>query len=61
MKTMGYGKGYKYSHDYYGEVDHQEFLPEEMKGKAFYKPKAVGIEQKIRQFIARMWGGKYEG
>jgi len=61
MKTMGYGKGYKYSHDYYGEVDHQEFLPEEIKGKAFYKPKAVGVEQKIRQFLARMWGGKYGG
>jgi putative ATPase len=60
MKGMGYGQGYKYSHDHLGEVDHQEFMPEPLKGKAFYQPKPVGVEQKIRQFLARHWGGKYE-
>ena len=59
MKSMGYGKGYKYSHDHYGEVNHQEFMPEELRGQAFYQPKPVGVEQKIRQFLERHWGGKY--
>lgn len=59
MKSMGYGKGYKYSHDHQGEVNHQEFMPEELRGHAFYQPKNVGLEQKIRQFLERNWGDKY--
>ncbi|MCL4147229.1 UNVERIFIED_CONTAM: hypothetical protein GTU68_019126 [Idotea baltica] len=59
MKQMDYGKGYKYSHDFAGEKGHQEFLPDEMIGKAFYQPKEAGIEKKIRQFLERQWGDKY--
>ncbi len=59
MKHMGYGQGYKYSHDHYGEVDHQEFMPEAISGKAFYRPKPIGSEQRIRQFLDRHWGNKY--
>jgi len=61
MKSMGYGQGYKYTHDHYGEVDHQEFMPESLRGKAFYRPKPIGVEQKIRQFLDQHWGGKYGG
>jgi putative ATPase len=60
MKNMDYGKGYKYSHDHEGAVDHQEFLPEEVKGTAFYRPKDKGSERKIRKFMQDQWGGKYE-
>ena len=59
MKQMDYGKGYKYSHDFAGEKGHQEFLPDEMVGKAFYQPKDFGSEKKIRQFLERQWGDKY--
>ncbi|MCB0836129.1 MAG: replication-associated recombination protein A [Bacteroidetes bacterium] len=60
MKNMDYGKGYKYSHDYAGEQNHQEFLPEEISGTTFYQPKAVGNERKIREFLDRQWGEKYQ-
>ncbi|MEM8888785.1 MAG: replication-associated recombination protein A [Bacteroidota bacterium] len=60
MKNMNYGKGYKYSHDFEGEKDHQEFLPEEMSGKTFYRPKEVGSEKKIRKFLDDKWGKKYK-
>lgn len=60
MKGMGYGQGYKYSHDHQGEVNHQEFMPDELTGRTFYQPKPVGVEQKIRQYLDRMWGGKYQ-
>ncbi|RMG20413.1 MAG: replication-associated recombination protein A [Bacteroidetes bacterium] len=59
MKNMGYGKNYKYSHDY-EEQNHQEFLPEALSGRRFYKPKAKGIEKKIQQFLQQRWGKKYQ-
>lgn len=60
MKNMNYGKGYKYSHDFDGEKDHQEFLPEEMSGKTFYRPKDIGSEKKIRKYLDDKWGKKYK-
>jgi len=36
MKNLGYGDGYKYNPDYDGKVE-QECLPEEIKGKKYFK------------------------
>lgn len=60
MKEMDYGKGYKYSHDFQGQENHQEFLPQEMAGKQFYFPKPIGGEAKIKQFLEKQWGKKYQ-
>jgi putative ATPase len=39
MKSMGYGKGYKYAHDHEGGVAaEQVHLPERLKGRKVYKP-----------------------
>jgi putative ATPase len=38
MKTMGYGKGYKYAHDFEGGVADQVHLPEKLAGRKIYKP-----------------------
>jgi putative ATPase len=38
MKSMGYGKGYKYSHDYEGGVADQVHMPEKLAGRKVYKP-----------------------
>lgn len=59
MKKMGYGQGYKYSHDYQGNEGNQEFLPDEIKGTTFYRPKEIGNEKRIKEFLDRMWGDKY--
>ena len=38
MKKWGYGKGYKYPHNYEGhKVENENYLPEQIKGKKFYK------------------------
>ncbi|MEM7511876.1 MAG: replication-associated recombination protein A, partial [Bacteroidota bacterium] len=58
MKNMGYGGNYKYSHDFDGTEGNQTYLPEEIKDKRFYKPKSVGIEKKIRQFLSEKWDRK---
>ena len=39
MKSMGYGKGYKYAHDAEGGVAaEQVHMPEKLKGRKVYKP-----------------------
>jgi putative ATPase len=38
MKSMGYGKGYKYSHDYEGGVADQVHMPAKLAGRKVYKP-----------------------
>jgi putative ATPase len=37
MKSMGYGKGYKYAHDFEGGVAEQVHLPEKLAGRKIYK------------------------
>jgi putative ATPase len=38
MKSMGYGRGYKYAHDYEGGVADQAHMPEKLKGRKVYNP-----------------------
>jgi putative ATPase len=38
MKSMGYGKGYQYAHDFAGGVADQVHLPEKLAGRKVYKP-----------------------
>jgi len=39
MQDLGYGKGYKYAHDYKAAKVDQEHLPKELKGKKYWKTK----------------------
>ena len=54
MKDLGYGNGYKYAHDYKGNIVKQEYLPEEMKGTVYYNPTANGYESKIKEWLERI-------
>jgi putative ATPase len=47
MKDMGYGKDYKYAHDYPDHIVSQEHLPDSLKGKEFYTPGAFGYEKQV--------------
>jgi len=38
MRSMGYGRDYKYAHDYEGGVANQVHMPEKLKGRKVYKP-----------------------
>jgi len=53
MKDLGYGKGYKYAHDYPGNIVDQEYLPDEMKGAIYYNPTANGYELRIKEWLER--------
>lgn len=51
MKEMGYGKDYKYAHDYPGNIVKQNNLPEEIQGTIYYKPTANGYEGRIGEWL----------
>ncbi len=38
MKSMGYGSGYRYAHDFEGGVADQVHMPEKLKGRKVYRP-----------------------
>ena len=60
MERAGYGKGYKYAHDYAGHFAELEFLPEGLAGTRFYEPdRTNAAEAKIAEHIEQLWKGKY--
>ncbi len=59
MKSLNYGKEYKYAHDHRNNFVELEFLPEEISKSKFYEPSENLTEEKIRQRLKSMWDGKY--
>ena len=51
---LGHGQGYKYAHDYKNDYVKQQYLPYELTGREFYKPKGNGYEAKIKEHMARI-------
>jgi putative ATPase len=49
MKELGYGRGYKYAHDYSDGVVEQDYLPAELGGRYYYHPSERGFEKIISQ------------
>jgi len=56
MKTLGYGKDYKYAHDYKAAYVPQDYLPEKLQGRRFYYPTERGYEKTIKGWLDR-WRG----
>lgn len=59
MKEIGYGKDYKYAHDFADNFVEQEFMPQGLEGKRFYSPAPNSAERTIAERIAKLWNGKY--
>lgn len=60
MKQLDYGKNYNYSHDNPGNFKRQEYLPDELKGTAFFNPKPNNPSEKsILERLKKWWSGKY--
>jgi len=59
MKQIGYGKGYKYAHEYNENFIEQEFLPETISGTKFYNPGKNTREDEIGKWLIRRWKTKY--
>lgn len=59
MDQLGYGKDYKYSHDYENNFRQQEYLPEEISGNKFYVPGKNAKEEEFRKRLNAFWKEKY--
>ena len=59
MKELGYGEEYQYSHNYDNNFSEQEYLPDEIKNTAFYKPGNNARENELRNFLKNRWKDKY--
>ena len=54
MKESGYGKGYRYAHDYAEGVVAQQNLPENLAGRRYYEPTDRGFERELTTRLARI-------
>ena len=54
MRDLGYGRGYKYAHDYDDQTAAMDCLPSSLRGRRFYEPKDVGAEAEIKERLEKM-------
>jgi len=58
MRESGYGKDYKYAHDYEGHFVEQQNLPDSLRDRRYYSPGDQGYEKEIKARIKEWWKGK---
>jgi putative ATPase len=49
MTELGYAQGYQYAHDFEGAYVKQDYLPERLQGRTYYRPTDRGLEAEIRK------------
>ncbi len=59
MKNLNYGKDYAYSHNYENNFKAQEYLPDQLSGRVFYKPGKNAREQELQKNLKNLWKEKY--
>ncbi len=57
MEKLGYGKNYKYAHNFPDHIVEQEHLPKELEGRKYYSPSDSGEEKKIKERL-KTWDEK---
>ncbi len=55
MKGLNYGKDYKYGHSYDSHFTEQQYLPDNVKDRIYYKPSDNGGEKAIRERLNQWW------
>ncbi len=58
MKEIGYGKDYKYAHDFENHFVEENYLPDELNNKQFYFPTENGQEKKLKDWLKFLWKTK---
>jgi putative ATPase len=53
MKGLGYGRGYKYAHDFEEHHVEQQHLPDRLKDRRYYEPSVEGEEGAIKERLDR--------
>ncbi|MBP5225123.1 MAG: replication-associated recombination protein A [Lachnospiraceae bacterium] len=55
-EKLGHGMGYLYAHDFPNHYVDQQYLPDEVKDRHFYRPSKNGYEQVIREYFEKIGG-----
>jgi len=55
MKSLDYGKDYKYAHSYDGNFIEENYFPENLKGTQYYYPSENGQEAKLKAHLKSLW------
>lgn len=53
-QAMGHGEGYSYPHDDVNSVVRQDYLPTEVQGRTYYRPKSIGNEVELVSLWAKL-------
>ena len=66
MEKEGYGKGYKYAHDYPGHFAYQQYIPDAlvqeggMTQSIFYHPQPNAQEDRMKNQLSSLWGDRFK-
>ncbi len=60
MNELGYGDGYKYSHDYPSHFVEQQYLPDSLTNKRFWHAQHSPAEEKQYQWMLQCWGKRFK-
>ena len=58
MKDMGYGKSYKYPHDFPGHFVEQQYLPDKIAGTRPWESKGNRSELNLQEYLDTYWKSK---
>ena len=58
MKEVGYGDGYKYSHDYPNNFVEQQYMPDALLGMRLWQAQHSYNEEKLYQQMVKCWGDR---
>ena len=60
-KFFGYGKNYKYPHDFEGHFVKQNYLPKDFADKKYYTPSENGYEKIFKEYLKKCWSEEGRG
>ena len=58
MKEIGYGKEYKYPHDFKNHFVEEDYLPKELENSQYYFPSENGQEKSLKERLKILWRSK---
>ncbi|MBN2498550.1 MAG: replication-associated recombination protein A [Deltaproteobacteria bacterium] len=60
MRSLGYGRDYRYPHNFEGHYAAEHYLPEALRGRCYYTPSESGLEREIGERLAA-WRAQRDG
>jgi putative ATPase len=58
---LSHGVDYKYAHDFPGNYVPQQYLPDELADRTYYRPTENGVEKKIKESLKKLRGDRDYG